>query len=158
MQLMIGDVEFRAIGHVAAQWAYFETQLDAILHILLAQPSVKPLQLRVHQSFQRRMETLKKAANVVLAKYPEELKPLLAIIADASSLRGKRDDIVHGHWKLYREKGRGPLTTGVRVVHMRGPSIKVHETAFSATTAEAIAAKISKANLRLIGWSMRNIP
>lgn len=155
---MIGDAELRAIGHVAAQWAYFETQMDAVLQILLAQPSVKLLQLKVHQSFQRRMDTIKRAAAVVLEKYPNELKPLLEIIADASSLRGKRDDIVHGHWKLYREKGRGPLTTGVRVVHMRGPSIKIRETAFSATKAESIAAKISTVHLRLIGWSMRNIP
>ena len=46
MQLMIGDKEFRAIGHVAAQWAYLETQFDFLVQVLLHQPVIKELGLK----------------------------------------------------------------------------------------------------------------
>jgi len=43
LRLMIGDEEFRAIGHVAAQWAFLEDQIDCCLEILLAQPAAASL-------------------------------------------------------------------------------------------------------------------
>ena len=157
LQLMIGDKELRAIGHVAAQWAYLETQLDGVTAILINQPTTRPLGLKLSQSFQRRMECLRKAAKVALAKHDEERNELLAIATDATSLRGFRDDIVHGHWKLHREGGRGPLTTGIQVFN-QGPKLKVRNIAFSSEKAEGIACKIAAANLRLVRWCMRNIP
>jgi mRNA-degrading endonuclease YafQ of YafQ-DinJ toxin-antitoxin module len=154
MRLMIGDKELRAIGHVAAQWAYLETQIDYVIAVLVAQPSTKELELRISQSFQKRMELLRKAAKIVLVKHQEPLSELLNIATDASSLRGFRDDIIHGHWKLHRERGVGPLTTGIEVFS-RG---RIKEMAFSATKAEGVAAKISSVNLRLITWCTNNIP
>lgn len=157
LKLMVGDKELRAIGHVTAQWAYLETQLDGVINVLVKQPSTRNLGIKVSQSFQRRMEALRNAAKVVLEKYQEQLSELLSIAADASSLRGSRDDIVHGHWKLHRERAAGPLTTGIRVYN-RGAVLKVRNMAFTAEKAEGIAAKISKVNLRLTIWCMKNIP
>jgi len=157
LQLMVGDKELRAIGHVAAQWAYLETQLDFVTAILVNQPSTKNLGLKQSQSFQRRMECLRKAAKVALTQHEEERDELLAIVTDASSLRGFRDDIVHGHWKLHRERGRGPLTTGIRVFN-QGPKLKVRNIAFSSEKAEDVACKIAATNLRLVVWTTRNIP
>jgi hypothetical protein len=156
LQLMIGDKELRAIGHVAAQWAYLETQLDGVANILMHQPSTKALGLKLDQSFKRRMETLRKAAKLALDEEPNELGELLLIANDASSLRGLRDDIVHGHWKLHREPRQG-LTTGIRVYSQR-PVLKVRNLAFSADKAESVAVKLAKTNVRLIFWCMRNIP
>ena len=127
------------------------------MEILINQPTAKPLGLKQSQSFQRRMECLRKAAKVVLAADDKEQDELLAIATDASSLRGFRDDIVHGHWKLHRERGRGPLTTGIRIFN-HGPKLKVRNIAFSAEKAEGIACKIAATNLRLVVWTMRNIP
>ena len=154
---MIGDRELRAIGHVAAQWAYLETQLDVVVEILINQPSVKSLGLQISQSFQRRMESLRKAAKIVLADHAGERDELLSIATEASSLRGFRDYIIHGHWKFHRERGRGPLTIGIRVFN-RGQKLKVREVAFSAEKAEGIACKIAATHLRLTEWTMRNIP
>lgn len=80
---MIGDKELRAIGHVAAQWAYLETQLDGVVEILINQPTTKHLGLKQSQSFQRRMECLRKAVKAVLAQHHEERDELLAIATDA---------------------------------------------------------------------------
>ena len=156
LQLMIGDKELRAIGHVAAQWAYLETQLDGVANILIHQPSTKALGMKLDQAFQRRMDTLRRAAKLVFDKEQNELEALLLIANDASSLRSLRDDIVHGHWKLHREPRKG-LTTGIRVYSQR-PTFRVCNLAFSAEKAESVATKISKTNMRLISWCMRNIP
>lgn len=157
LKLMVGDKELRAIGHVAAQWAYLETQLDAVIDVLVKQPSARNLGIKVSQPFKKRMETLRTAAKVVLEKHQEQLSELLSIATEASSLRGFRDDIVHGHWKLHRERGTGQLTTGIRVFN-RGAALKVRNMAFTAEKAEGIATKISKVNLRLTIWCMKNIP
>jgi hypothetical protein len=149
MKLMIGDEEFRAIGHVAAQWAYLETQFDFLVRVLIHQPAIKQLGLKPVQSFQRRVEHVRKAARIILADHPVALKSLLKIVQDASSLRGFRDDIIHGHWKLHRSRGK--LSTGLRVFN-QAPNFKVREMAFSAEKAEDIAAKISVANLQLTLW------
>lgn len=156
LELMISDKELRAIGHVAAQWAYLETQLDGVANILIHQPTAKAAGMKLDQAFKRRMETLRKAAKLVLDKEPSQLEDLLLIANDASSLRNLRDDIIHGHWKLHRKPRKG-LTTGIRVYSQR-PVFKVRNLAFSAEKAEGIAVKISKTNSRLILWCMRNIP
>lgn len=157
LKLMVGDKELRAIGHVAAQWAYLETQIDGVILVLINQPSTQALGLKPCQSFKRRMQVLRRAARIVMEQHTEELNALLAIATDASSLRGFRDDIVHGHWKLHRKNGTGPLTTGIRVFN-QGPTLKVKEITFTAEKAEGIAAKISKVNLSLVLWCQQNIP
>ncbi|RFC34875.1 MAG: hypothetical protein DID92_2727744307 [Candidatus Nitrotoga sp. SPKER] len=157
LKLMIGDKELRAIGHVAAQWAYLETQIDGVILVLINQPSTQALKLKPPQSFKRRMEMLRKSARIVLEQHTAELTALLAIATDASSLRDFRDDIVHGHWKLHRKNGTGPLTTGIKVFN-QGPPFKVKEIPFTAEKAENIAAQISKVNLRLVLWCEQNIP
>lgn len=156
LQLMIGDKELRAIGHVAAQWAYLETQLDTVTELLIEQPAAAHLGLRQSQSFQRRMECLRVVAKVVLLQQADELDELLSIAADASSLRGYRDDIIHGEWKLHRKGARGTLTTGMRVLSQR-PTRILREIPFSAAKVERVACKIAATTLRLIVWTERNV-
>lgn len=156
LRLMIGDEEFRAIGHVAAQWAYLETQIDYVIDVLINQPDTKRDGFKLEQSFRRRMATFRKAARIVLKKRPDELAELLDIAEKVSSLRSLRDNIIHGHWKLHRKKGTGPLETGLRVFN-RGKELKVRESPFSAEKAEDVAAKISTENLRLTTWCQKHI-
>lgn len=156
LRLMIGDEEFKAIGHVAAQWAYLETQIDFVIDVLINQPSTKDSGLELQQSFMRRMEVFRKAANIVLERHPDQLAELLDIAQKISSLRGLRDDIIHGHWKLHRKKGIGPLETGLRISN-RGKTLKVREGPFSAEKTEDVAAKISTENFRLTTWCQTHI-
>ncbi len=156
LRLTIGDEEFKAIGHVAAQWAYLETQIDYVIDVLINQPDTKCDGFKLEQSFKRRMEALREAARSVLKKRPGELAELLDIAEKVSSLRSLRDDIIHGHWKLHRKMGTGPLETGLRVFNRR-KKLKVREGPFSADKAEDVAAKISTENLRLITWCQANI-
>jgi hypothetical protein len=100
------------------------------------------------------MENLRKAARVVLIDRPNELSEILKIAEQASSLRGFRDDIVHGQWKLHRPGGK--LTSGVRIFK-QFPSPKVRELAFSYEKAEDVAAKISVVTVKLVMWCHRNV-
>jgi hypothetical protein len=145
---MIGDDEFRAIGHVAAQWALLEDQIDGCLEILLAQPAAVSLVQQPPTSFSRRVALLRKCARVVFQADPNRAKRLLRIADDAASLRGRRDEIIHGQWRLRRTQG-GRLTT--RIDHIRRqPTFKFRQVIITADQAEAIAARISTVNLRLI--------
>ena len=103
LKLFITDEGYRAIGHVAAQWSFLEIELDNLLRIFLGQEEVKKLKLENTQSFKSRMSNLKKASKVLLTKGSAELIEITDIIEKTSSLRGFRDDIIHGQWKLHRK-------------------------------------------------------
>ncbi len=99
LKLLIGDKEFRAIGHVAAQWSFLEIQIDNIILILKDQPTVKHLSIKPPLSFSRRMSDLRDMAEIVLKNDPNPLSELLDIAQEASSLRSVRDEIIHGQWR-----------------------------------------------------------
>ena len=73
---------------------------------------------------------------------------LLRIADDAASLKGRRDEIIHGQWRLRRTQG-GRLTTGIDHIRTQ-PTFKVRRAIITADQVEAIAAKISTVHLRLI--------
>ncbi len=152
--LFITDAVYRAIGHVAAQWAYLETELDYLLSLFLEHEEVKRLGLANAQSFKNRMSNLKNASDVLLKDQEQPLIEIKDIITDASSLRGFRDDIVHGQWKLHR-KGES-LTSGIRVIKSY-PYYKVREMKFTYKKAEDIAAKISRVTVKVIEWRQEYI-
>lgn len=154
LKLMVRDEELRAIGHVAVQWAYLETELDYISGLLTSHEHAKELEISHPQSFSKRMENIKKYAAVILKDCSAAREELLAIANDASSLRGFRDDIVHGHWKLKRTKNG--LTTGLRVINQRS-SLKVRDMVFTAEKAEEIAAKISAVSLKATMWHQKYV-
>ncbi len=152
LKLMIGDNEFRAIGHVAAQWAYIETELDYVLNMMLLHESQNEKDPWNRQSFKERIAKLRSLSNAMLSGDP--LAEILDILEKVASLKGFRDDIVHGHWKLHR-KG-AVLTTGIQVIKSR-PKYSRKETKFTAEKAEGVAAKISKESLRLVLWHSKYI-
>ena len=112
LRLMIEDAEFRAIGHVAAQWAFLEDQIDCCLEILLAQPAAASLAQRPPTSFKGRIALLRKCVSAVFQADSTRAGRLLQIADDAAALAAKRNEIVHGQWRLRRTPG-GQLTTGI---------------------------------------------
>jgi hypothetical protein len=148
LRLRIGDAEFRAIGHVAAQWAFLENQIDLCLKVLLAQPAAISVAQRLPTSFDRRLRLLLECASTVFRTDAIRAERLLRIVDNAASLKGRRDEIIHGQWRLRRTQC-GRLTTGID--HIRAqPMLNVRRTTITADQVEAIAAKISTVHLRLI--------
>lgn len=154
IQLFITDEGYRAIGHVAAQWAYLETELDSLLSLLLESEEVKKLGLKNSQSFGSRMENLKAACNLLWKNQDQPMNEIKNIIDDASSLRGFRDDIIHGQWKLHRKGNE--LTPGIMAIRSF-PSYKFKEMKFTYEKAEDIATKISRVTLRAMEWRLKYV-
>jgi hypothetical protein len=122
LRLMIGDDEFRAIGRVAAQWAYLENQIDSCLAILLTETAAASLSERVPTAFSGRIRLLRECARAVFQTDALQADRLLRIVDHAASLKGKRDKIIHGQWRLRRTRA-GRLTTGIDHVR-RQPTLK----------------------------------
>ncbi len=154
IKLFITDEGYRAIGHVAAQWAYLETELDHLLSIFMDQKEVKKLKLPNKQSFKNRIANLKNSAAVLLKNHKNDLKEINEILTDASSLRGFRDDIIHGRWKLKRKGGN--LFPGI-VAIKSFPSYKYKDIKFTYQKTEEVAAKISRVTLRVTRWRIKHV-
>jgi hypothetical protein len=148
LRLVIGDDEFRAIGHVAAQWAFLENEIDGCLEILLAQPAAASLPQHIPGSFRGRIALMRQCARAVFPTDATKSDRLIRIANDAASLSGRRNEIIHGQWRVRRTRG-GRLTTAIDHVQ-RQPTFRVRRARITAAQAEAVAAKISTAHLHLI--------
>ena len=153
IKLFITDEGYRSIGCVAAQWAYLETEMDHLLSDFLTQKKVRKLKLSNKQSFKNRIKNLNKAASVLLKKHKKDLKEFNEILTSAASLRGARDDIVHGRWKLKR-KGVNKFTGVVTAKSI--PSYKYKGIKLTSKQADEVAENISGVTLRLIDWRIQH--
>ena len=61
------------------------------------------------QAFDRRAKLFRDCAKQLLNDQPDLQKELIDIINEASSARGQRDDVIHGHWHLGRKKGEARI-------------------------------------------------
>jgi hypothetical protein len=155
IQLLIDDDTVRAIGHVSAQWGVLEIEFDILLGQLLDHPAAKSIVPKsMPQAFDRRAKLFRDCAKQLLNDQPDLQKELIDIINEASSARGQRDDVIHGHWHLGRKKGE--LGTAVTVINKR-PSFKAKLKNMSADQVEDVAANISQVTAKLIWWRTINV-
>ena len=155
VRLLIDDKTYKAIGLVAAQWAFLEIEFDRFLNQLILHPLVIPLGIgNVPQQFARRVKLFKRCAEAVLHDQPSLKNELIAIINDASSARGQRDDVIHGQWHLGRKKGN--IGAAVTIVKSQS-KIKVTVKNMSSDQIESVAVLISKISARLIWWKEMNV-
>lgn len=150
-RMMVTDSDLRAIGHVAAQWARLEVQIDLLIARLLDQPSVVGVKTSLRsgtppKSFERRIDLLREMTPIVFSSHPALVARIERTIQDASHLRGNRDEIIHGVWKLKRDK-RNKLTTGVKLVRFH--PFRFEEKVIESHFVEEIARKIS-----LVYWDI----
>lgn len=70
--------EYKAIGRVAAQWAYFEVRFDEHLNLLRSISPDQSLATNQPSYFQKRAELVEALARTI---YPDkDLKPLLSLL------------------------------------------------------------------------------
>lgn len=155
VQLLIDEDTLRAIGHVSAQWGVLEIGFDGLLGILVRHPDSKSIAPKeIPQAFDRRAKLFRDCAKLVLHDRLDLQKELIGIINDASSARGQRDDVIHGHWHLGRKKGQ--LGTAVTVIN-RLPNFKAQLKNMSTDQVENVAANISQVTAKLIWWRTINV-
>jgi hypothetical protein len=155
VELLIDNATLRAIGHVAAQWAFLEIEFDLLLGQLLRHPDAKGIAPdQTPQSFDRRAELFRQCAERLLNDQPQLQEELVTIINDACSARGHRDDVIHGQWHLGRK--HGTLGTAVTIIKRR-PKFKVRIQNMSDQQIENAASTISAVTARLIWWRTINV-
>jgi hypothetical protein len=155
IKLLIDDATLRAIGHVSAQWAVLEVELDMLLGQLLSHPDAKDIAPgQTPQSFDRRAELLRRCAERLLSGQSRLRKELIGIVNDACSARGHRDKVIHGEWHLGRKKRK--LGTAVTVIRRR-PKFTARIENMSDQQVEDVASTISVVTARLIWWREMNV-
>lgn len=155
LELLIDDATLRAIGHVAAQWAVLEIEFDMLLSLLLRHPGTKGIAADpIPQAFDRRAGLLRQCAERLLNDQAQLREGLIAIINDACSVRGHRDNVIHGQWHLGRKKGK--LGTAVSVIKRR-PKFEASVRNVSAHQVEDVASNISEVTARLMWWHTMNV-
>jgi len=155
VELLVDDETLRAVGLVSAQWGVLEIEFDGLLGILLRLPataSIAPKQ--IPQAFDRRAKLFRDCAALALDDQPRLRDDLVGIINEATSARGQRDDVIHGHWHLGRKKGHlGPAVTVIN----RRPNFKARLKNMSANQVEDVAPTISQITAKFIWWRTINV-
>jgi hypothetical protein len=155
VELLIDDATLRAIGLVSAQWGLLEIEFDVLLGILVRLPAAASIVPRqIPQAFDRRAKLFRDCAALVLHYQPGLRDELIGLVNEATSARGQRDDVIHGHWHLGRKRGR--LGTAVTVINRR-PDFKAKLKNMSADQVEDVAATISQVTAKLIWWRTMNV-
>ena len=96
VELELEPLELEAIGHVSAQWAFFEYHIfehSKILAERVGQPLPKEAE---SDSARQRMRAWKTLAETCLNDLPEDRTRVLDLIERASSLQGERHKLIHG--------------------------------------------------------------
>jgi hypothetical protein len=131
------------------------SKFDVLLGLLLRHPYTKGIAADpVRQAFDRRARLLRQCAERLLSDQLQLREGLIAIINDACSTRGHRDNVIRCQWHLGRKKGK--LGTAVTVIKRR-PKFEAHIQNMSAQQVEDVASTISEVTARLIWWRDMNI-
>ena len=158
LSFFVSDETYHGIGQVAVQWAYLETRIDFCLWLFLEQPQAAIIRPKnIPKAYRRRTKLWKDAANLVFTDQPEELEKINTVIEDAANLRGQRDDIIHGRWRLSRRGRRERELYQVLEVYSPPPNWQVRKKPIDPEKLENVAAKIAEITIRLEGFLFQNI-
>jgi len=95
-QLMLNDEQFRAIGHVAAQWAFLEDTINREIVWLLKREEHKGERVNFMSRFSTRTERWRKMASETYKPEPSRMKEVDQVIGHAINIKPERDAFAHG--------------------------------------------------------------
>jgi hypothetical protein len=96
-QLMLTDEQFRAIGHMMAQWAFLESQINDEIKWLLGRNEHRGKRINFQARFSTRADNWLKLATKSYRKRPKLIKDVQRITGNANNIKPERDDIAHGN-------------------------------------------------------------
>ena len=89
-QLMVSDEQFRAIGHVALQWAYLEGEIDREIFWLNKRSDEH---VNLAAKFEDRTAGWQRLAALVYAGHPELIDGVASISERAVAIKPERDKL-----------------------------------------------------------------
>lgn len=93
-QLMLSDDQIRAIGHVALQWAFLESEIDRELVWLNEQTDMR---VSLRAPFEQRAERWREMAALAYEDHPKLIDAVDSVSKRATAIKGERDKFVHGN-------------------------------------------------------------
>ena len=106
-QLMVSDEQYRAVGHVALQWANLEAEMDREI-LWLNKQNAKPVKLG--GKFEDRAAGWRRMANITYEGHPQLTDAVEAIANKAVAIKRERDKLIHCNmsegwvFRIYRGK------------------------------------------------------
>jgi hypothetical protein len=131
--LMLRDEQFRAIGHMAVQWAFLEAEIDRELVWLNKQSEHKDHPVKLGAKFEDRTERWREMATLTYQGHPKCMEAVESISTKAVEIKVERDKIIHGNF--------GSSGIFFRIRH--GRCIEVSDTVGTAPHIEDLACRIS---------------
>ena len=137
LNLYLTTPYLRAIGHVMAQWAYIEREINTELQWLLKRRPNRKEKINFQARFSRRVADWVRLASAVCTKRADEMTTIHSIAGQAVTIKKERDDLAHATF------GR----TGTKFHYMKfheGKIIRMDEQFRSAREIEQLACRISE--------------
>jgi hypothetical protein len=94
--LAVSEAHYRAIGHVAMQWAYIERHINKEISWLRMRKPNKQVAINFQARFSKRNAAWVKLAKQVYLKHPEEMTAVHRISGRVVAIKKERDDLAHG--------------------------------------------------------------
>lgn len=131
--------QLRALGHVTAQWAFLELQLDFALAGMLRTSDKDDKDKFLILPFKKRGALWRATVNKLVKEKPLKTA-LLSIMERARRLQHRRDVLVHGQWMLGRRK---PVLTRNVYMYRHAEALKVYAGEYSWRDMEKLAHEIA---------------
>jgi hypothetical protein len=91
-KLEVSDDQCRAIGHVALQWAFLESEIDREIH-WLNETNDEPVKLR--SKFEDRARGWRRMATLTYEDHPKFIEAVAGIATKAVAIKPDRDKLIH---------------------------------------------------------------
>ena len=138
-QLALSEAQYRAIGHMIAQWAFLESDINSEIKWLLGRSEHRGKRVNFQSRFSIRATKWGDLAKRTYRKHPKLFRAVQRIGGQATAIKGERDDIAHG-----RVLGSGDF---LRI--REGKLIEILNAAGQPSHIEDLACRISAINAAL---------
>ena len=138
-QLMLSEEQFRAIGHMATQWAFLESEIDRELIWLHKRSEHKRKRMNFRDRFVNRANQWLTMATRTYKKHPKRVKAVEQISRKAINIKCERDDLIHGNLS----------SSGTFFKIRSGRCIDISDTVGTAPHIEDLACRISEISAAL---------
>lgn len=161
LRLPLNKAQLVEIGHVAALWAYLESEIDfAICDILTALEergrTITREERRMQKRFRDRTNQLKELAAEF---YPDQRRTdkMATLLDRALNLKPKRDHIVHGRWRATIDETGQPGEDFSATRYMLDSAEPIKTEDYPVPKVEKLAASLSTLARDFLAFSIMSI-
>lgn len=139
-ELTLTDAQYRAIGHMIAQWAFLESEINSEIRWLLGRSEHRRKSVNFQSRFQNRTTDWINLAKHTYGKRADLFKAAQQIAGQSIKIKRERDDIAHGRL----------LGSGMYQCIREGRLVSISDGLAQAPKIENLACRIAAINRRML--------